>query len=229
MQAISALSDRLQSVLRLQTAPTIVSETPSTVADSPSVAIWPEEFDMVWSQEEELTVDVDGELRVGAYADLTPPAGAAVLDDGSHLSHVGTQRVSGRIFVGCRLPPRRAEIQEKITREFALDTPGVMHLQIDRPRVGSQILPWPWTVGVSVESAAWTPEMVFAERLFAWIEFDMEIAVLIDRREPLMTELVIAMLAGPVVDVSTPAPQAVQQSELYQITSDGDVVPYTEE
>ena len=222
-QACRALSDQMQATLRLTSPPTIVYANPSEVADYPSVAIMPEDFQTTWYQEDEIGVDEDGNLLLGALAELEDPAGAAMLDDGvSHLSIVGSEICTGRIFVGSRLPPKREHVQSQITRLFMSDsmTSGILEVVIPRPRVGPHVLPWPWTATFVLGSAHWTGEYAFSERLFAFLEFELLLPLLIDRQDPLIMTAIVNMRAGTQVERDESVSYALSQSESYQITED---------
>jgi hypothetical protein len=226
-QACRALSERMQAVLRLQIPPTIIDANPSEVAEFPSVSIMPEDFVTTWYQEDEIGVDEDGNLLLGALADIRNPAGAAMLDDGvSHLSLVGRDACSGRIFVGARLPPKREQVQSQISRLFMSDsmTPGILEVVIPRPRVGPHVLPWPWTASFRLGNRHWTPEHAFSERLFAFLEFDLDLPILVDRQDPLVMNAFLKMRSGSQQDPEEPVDYALAHAESYQITED-DTVP----
>ena len=227
-QACRALSDLLQEKLSLKSPPTIVYANPSDVAEYPSVSIMPEDFITTWYQEDEIGVDENGDLLLGARAEIRVPANAAMLDDGvSHLSIVGRDSCSGHIFVGARLPHKREEVQWEITRLFMSDsmTPGILEVTIPKPRVGPHILPWSWTASFLVGNAHWTGEHAFSERLFAFLEFDLDLPLLIDRRDPLMTQFFLKMRSGSKQDPEEPVDYALANAETLTITEDDVLIP----
>lgn len=189
-QAATAMGDLIQARVNLQESPTIISAPPSSVADSPRVAIWLEQFSAVWSHEDELQVDADGELMVGALASIDQGAGPALIQEGVHLSCVGTLRGRGRIWIGCRLPAKREELESEIGFAFMSEreAPGRMLVSVKDPKLGKFVLPWTWTGAAFSNFSQWTSEFAFSERLWSWINFDLDISMLVPRYDPLVTE-----------------------------------------
>lgn len=231
-QACQALSDAMQLELKLTSPPTVVYANPSEVADYPSVAVWPEKHETTWTQDDEVGVDENDELLLGGRASVRNPAGAAMLDDlVSHLSIVGRSTCSGRIFVGCRLPPKREAIQGLITRMFERDamTPGIIEVVVPRPRVGPHVLPWSWNASFRLGRSSWEDEPAFSERLWGYLSFDMDVSMLVDRSDPLITQLLLAEASGTAQGASSSVDvaDALASATNYQITED-DVLRFTE-
>lgn len=222
-QAAKSLADVIHKfVPSLQESPSVIAAPPSEAADYPRVAILLERFKTEWAEEEELMVDEDGELLMGARARLLPPAGAAMLGTDSHLSKIGSLRSDGRIWVGCRLHPKREEIEDAITTAFCQDTmaSGRILLPIKNPRVGQFTLDWDWTAACFIEETEWTREFAFSERLWAWMKFNFDVDILIPRADPIMSQIVFG------INVDTTNPNRVQVPD-----KDPDVVdvdPFTE-
>lgn len=189
-QAATALAEALQQHLNLQTPPTVISAPPSKVADSPACAIWLEKFSSVWSHEDELEVDADGNPKVGSNNDLNQGVGAAMIQEGVRLSVIGTLRGSGRLWSGCRLPAKREELENQISEAFTQDpvAPGSLLLEIKKPTVGKFVLPWSWFGAAFTDESEWTAEFAFSERLWSWMMFDLDVSILVPRFDPLVKQ-----------------------------------------
>jgi hypothetical protein len=193
-QAARALGDAIAQRVRLQEKPTVISTPPSSVAEYPRVAVWLESFSRKWAQEDELMVGSDGEPLTGARAGETP-VGPVVIQHGVRLSCVGTLIGSGRIWVGCRHPGKREDVEDEIDLLFTLDdgAPSRLMVEMSRPRVGQYELAHAWNAAVFVGDSEWTREFVFAERLWAWIKFDLEVPILVPRTSPLVQRFIVGI------------------------------------
>lgn len=214
---------------------TIISAPPSSLADYPATAIWLERFQILLDQEEELGVDEDGQVLIGAVNELRNPAAPAMVGDTAHLSKIGAMIGSGRIWVGSRLPPKREEVESQITDLFLEDAgaPGRILLTIDEPRVGGLVLPWSWTGAVFLGDVSWSDEFAFSERLWSWIRFDLEVDLLVLRTDTIMSQVVVGLSAevyrtdGVSALDEDPATQAADPNTEYQkLNVDGTVSPY---
>lgn len=228
-QVATVLSEKISQIVRLEKPPTIIAAPPSEVSDYPSVAIWLESFLPHFAQEEELMVDANGQILMGARAtlDRDAVAGPARIDYDHTLSKLGTLRSSGRIWAGCRLSPKREAIESKILGLFLQDdvAVGLMYLTIDEPRIGDIVLPWKWTVVASTDKVTWTSEFAFAERLWTWIDFDVDVDILVPRSRPEIRRLLLALETG--YDEQIASQGAAEASYDLQINSDGSVTSVT--
>lgn len=229
------LAKAIDDVCKFQQPTTIIAAPPSMVSDYPTAAVWMERFRVEYAQEDELTVDEDNNLLVGALATLAQPSGAAQIDDVSRLSKIGTASGSGRIWVGCRLSPRREEAEDQIRSLFLADAgaPGRLLLTIDNPKVAGKILPWPWTVACFVGNSEWTDEFAFNERLWAWLDFEIELDILVARNEALIETVILGInaktFAADGVSALDEDPEVVAvnpATEYFTLDSDGNVVQY---
>jgi hypothetical protein len=127
----------IASVVVLPSPPMVISAPPSSVADSPAVAIWLEKFKTNYVQDDEISVGDDGVPLLGARAVIRAGDQPAMLDSVAHLSRIGTLIGSGRIWVGSRLAPKREETEDAIVLAFNQDegVVGRMMVRIPRPRV----------------------------------------------------------------------------------------------
>ncbi len=191
-QAAQALGDQLQAYLNLREPPAIIAAPPSEVAEYPRVAVWLEQFTRNYNDEEP-EVDEDGELLLGAKARLSGGVGAAMIQKDVQLEIIGTMKGSGRIFVGCRLAPKREEVEDLIDEAFLQERgiPGRMVCTVQKPRVGPYTLPWSWDGFAFINSSSWTNEFAFSERLWAWIQFDLEISMLVARNQPMVKRFLL--------------------------------------
>jgi hypothetical protein len=194
-QAVTAMARVIENDLGLKEPITIIAAPPSAVADSPRAAIWLERFRSYWTHEDELEVDEDGELMVGSRNTIEGGVGTAMIQDGVHLSLIGTLRGSGRIWVGARLAPSREELESTIAESFTKDpvAPGRMLVTIESPKVGKFVLPWSWVGAIFTDSSEWSSEFAFSERLWSWMRFDLEISILVPRYDPLITEFRVTL------------------------------------
>jgi hypothetical protein len=184
-QAATALADKIQSVLRLQQKPTVIAAPPSNVSEYASCAIWLENHQTQWYTEEEIQITRDGKPKIGARMDLKQSP-AAMINSTASLSKIGIVQCDGRIWVGARHAPQREELEDRITRLFADDrtAPGRLLLSVKAPVIDGLELPWPWPVAVFTDSAEWSAEFAFTERLWSWIKFEMCVDLLVVRNDP---------------------------------------------
>jgi hypothetical protein len=204
-QIVAALSDTLQNRLKLPAPPTEVSAPPSAVSEYPSCAIWLEKANSVWSHEDELEVDSAGELKSGSNNDLEQGVGAAIIQEGVHLSVIGTLRCTGRIWAGSRLPGKREELEDRISECFTQDPVGLgtLLIEVKKPKVGNFNLPWSWTGAVYTDQSEWSAEFAFAERLWDWLSFGLDVAILVPRFDPLIKQFK-AVLNGETTTFTVP-------------------------
>lgn len=226
-QAAKALAEIFQAKLGLETPPTVIAAPPSAVGDSPAMAIWIERSNTEFHHEEELSVDEDGELRVGALASLDPPAGAASIDGTHRLSKIGALRCEGRLWAGCRLPPKREEIEGKISRCFSDDptAPGSILVTLQNPKVDGLVLPWHWTGAAFIGGSEWTDEYAFSERLWTWMKFELDLDILVSRSDPMMTSIVVALSQDEDPENADPATEMVG-AEKFTVDVDGNIDQY---
>lgn len=211
-QAANALGKCIAENIRLAQPPTIIAAPPSSVADYPSVAIWLEKFSTTRYAEDELEVDANNVPLIGARALLCRGSAAAHVQDGKYLSKVGTMQATGRIWVGCRLPPLREELEEKITRLFDLDSgaPGRLMFRVDNPVIDGVMLPWRWPIAVFTDDSEWSDEYAFAEKMWAWIHIELIMDVLVTRSDPRILPgrffLDVDAETNPITPVAPPTP-----------------------
>lgn len=201
--------------VRLAQPPTVISAPPSEVSDYPTVSILMERFKRVWHQEDELETDSSGQtLLVGSQRSISFPVAAASLDSDHRLSRVGRIEGSGRIWVGARLAPQREKIETQISTLFSEDASAIGRVLVDlQPTISGLLLPWTWPLAFFLEDSEWTDEFAFSERLWSWIQFDVDLDVLAVRTDPLMTQIQLTLDAdlgvtgaahtSETVDVST--------------------------
>lgn len=194
-QSCQALADAIAASVRLQQPPTVISAPPSDVADYPTVAMELQRFKTEWGQEDELGVDSTGQVLTGAVRDLSNPAGPAEISTGVRLSVIGNLTGRGRIWVGCRLPPAREDVEDLVVDVFKQDTmaPGRLLATIDHPKIGAYRLPWSWTVAFFCSDAEWNADHAFSERLWSYVSFDFEVAMLAVRTSPMISQLKLAL------------------------------------
>lgn len=199
-QAADALAAAIDAVIKPHEATQVLDANPSEVADYPRTAITMERFPLVIQSEEEIMVDSDNEPLLGSKAillDIDRIAGPARVDSRHRLSKIGSFRGFGRIWVGCRYPGKREEVEYAITCAFNEDTNalGRLLVPIAHPRIGSLELPWSWTAAFFIKEQSWVDEHSFDERLWSWTNFDVEVDVLVLRTSPMIKELQLALNA----------------------------------
>lgn len=197
-QAAKALGDQLQSFCNLPQPFAIINAPPSTVPEYPCGAILLDHFVREYADWEP-EVDSDGNLLVGARLTLTQGVNAAMIQPGVQLEIIGQLRASGRIFVGARYASKREELEDLIDEAFIQErgTPGRIVCTIQEPRVGNYTLPWPWTAHAFINDSDWTPEFAFNERLWAWLKFDLDVAMLAARHDPMVQRFLVEFDVHP--------------------------------
>lgn len=188
---LKGLGDAIRN--RVGIEPSVVSAPPSAVSDSPAVAILGEHFQRTFSQQHEPSVDDQGRLMIGALADLGPGLGPAVIQDEVRLAIIGSLKISGRLWVGCRLAPKREELEDAISDLFTEDQLAIGRLMIEvkEPKVGRFVLPWSWRGAAFILDSDWNDEYAFSERLWSWTKFDLEVGILVTRRDPMINDFIV--------------------------------------
>lgn len=191
--------------------PAVVSAPPSTVSDSPAIAIEIDHWGRRFSRQDELSVDGSNQLKVGALADLGPGEGPAMIQEGVNLAMIGSIIANGRIWIGCRLAPKREEVEDKITDLFVQDplALGRLMIEVAQPRVGAFVLPWSWNGAAFISDSDWNNEYAFSERLWSWTKFDLEVSILIPRFDPMINSFVVSLDA----DFHQPNAEGAVQSD----------------
>jgi hypothetical protein len=137
------------------------------------------------TDDDEVQADENNQPLIGATATLDWKPNLD-LGCGAWLSLVGTMRCRGRIWVGARHAAKREELEARIFRMFfdEPEAPGRWLFDIPEPVVGDYTLPCPWTATAIVGDSTWTAEYAFAERLWAWLSFELELSLLVPRDDP---------------------------------------------
>lgn len=208
------MCDVMKDRLKLQERPTAIAAPPSHEPDGPSVAIMIDSTKTEIYDDDEVQVDSDNQPLMGATAVLTSEPNVDI-GGGVYLSRIGKMICRGRIWVGARLAPKREELEGKIYRIFFDDTesPGRWSIDIPNPVVGEYTLPCPWTVAAFVGDSKWTGEYAFSERLWAWIDFELEIELLVPRDDPAQA-IVQQFLLGFDVHVDQPVTEDGEITDL---------------
>lgn len=192
-QVARAIGKAIDDRIKLPEPTAIISAPPSEVSDVPRTALWLEKFTREWHHQEEPEVDANGEILIGGRATLAQGVGAAMIQQGVQLTILGTLRGSGRLWVGCRLPAKREEIEDNISFLFADDpaAPGRLLVTVEQPRVGSFVLPWGWTGAAFIGDTDWEDEFAFSERLWSWVKVDVDIQILVPRFDPMIEQFIV--------------------------------------
>ena len=203
-QTVNQMCDRLHEVLRLSERPIAIAAPPSSAPDGPSCAIMLESTKTEYYDDDEIQADENNQPLVGALAVLESTPNVD-LGNGVYLSRVGKMLCRGRIWVGARLAPKREELEARIMRVFFEDTeaPGRWLIELPNPVVGEYSLPCPWTACAFLGDSTWTGEFVFSERLWSWLNFELELEILVPRDNPAHA-IVKQFLIGMDVHVDQP-------------------------
>ncbi len=180
-QAVTSMCQTIDEKLKLAQPSTAIAAPPNEAPEYPAVAVHLERFKLEAYEDDEIQTDDDGPL-VGARAILgwAPNVDIGL---GAYVSRVGKIVASGRIWVGARLPAQREAMEARITRLFFEDPecPTRWLITIPNPVLGEYALPFPWTVAAFLGDSMWTSEFVFSERLWAWLNFELELEILVPR------------------------------------------------
>lgn len=184
-QAVSRICDELQARMQLQERPVAIAAPPSGEPEYPSCAVLIDSTRFIFTADEEIQVDENNQPLVGSLAVLESTPNAD-LGNGVYLSRVGVMVCKGRIWVGARLAPKREKLEALAMRAFFEDTvnPGVWVITLPNPTVGDYVLPFSWTAVAHLGDSTWTGEYVFSERLWSWLNFELELDILIPRDNP---------------------------------------------
>lgn len=210
--AVNAVADELARHVRLPAPPTVIDTTPSEPAQYPAMAILLDKFTTNWSQSWDIETDADGNPLVGTSITLDRGVGVAKLSSGRYLSKFGTLQGVGRIWVAARHPAKREELEEAVLLAFSQDgaAPGRLLVTMTRAKVADFEIPWPWTVAALVEDTTWKDEQIMAERVWSYLDFRLDVDMLVPRNEPIVQTFKLAMMGDSV-----------------QTDSNGDIVPST--
>lgn len=213
-QAVNVMCDELHRHLRLAERPTAIASPPSNAPEGPACAILIDSTKFNPSADDEIQVDENNQPLTGALAILESTPNID-LGGGVWLSRIGSMLCRGRIWVGARLAPTREALESRIVRMFYQDTenPGRWSIDIENPVVGEYTLPTSWTVAAFIGDSTWTGEYAFAERLWSWLNFELELEVLIPRDDPAMA-VVKQFVLGFDVHVDQPVTEAGEITDL---------------
>jgi len=231
-QVAEALGDRLRVALGTLIAkpPTVIIEPPGTDSiESGAAAIMFEEHTLELGQEAQIDTNEagDGPAVGGDY--LTPEEGAALYEhaDGVQLTVRGTMKIQGRIWVGARLAPKREVLEERVLGLFfeADGSQGRMDVALPAPLVDGVRTPWDWPFVVLLRAGGkWQGEMTLAERLWSFIDVDVEVSILQARRAPLVTSMIIADTQDITTTFTTPAEADAITHEEHAVDTDGSLI-----
>lgn len=193
-----ALGDALEARLQLGQKPVVLHAPPNAPGEYPALAIWLEKAELAIAQDTDLEVDSAGALIAGSAA--TSPTGdvargnVATLSSGITLSHLGTIRCQGRIWAGSRYAAKRLDIEDEVFLAFLQDrsAPGRLLFDLAGADLGKYSLPF-GTAAAMVESSTWTNEFAFAERLWSWIRFSLDVPLLVPRTDVIVTQLLLSI------------------------------------
>jgi len=228
VQALEHLGKHLHRRLDLKQEIQIIEAPPSKAAVYPACAIVLDNTDFAL-RDDQIPIGTDGQPILGADATLASaqiPADWGRFDDSTPIYNAGRYVSHCRIFVATRLPEQRAELEEEVHRIFLEDdtAPGRILMTMNQPRVGKRTLPWNWPCvailpdGADVQGSQWTPEYVFAERLWSWIKCDVEVDILVPRKYPI--NQILQLLMTTQVGIG-----GQQTSETYDVDQAGDLTP----
>ena len=202
--AATALGAAIAGRISLAQPVAIVNEPPSTRAQYPAVAILIDHTDLaIWS-DADLEVNsaatpghpgfvLDGTFRTAAD-DSYIAGDVYVSPEGKTLSHVGTVRCQGRIWVGTRLAPQREQLEAAIWNMFfgERDAPGRLQVPLADVDVGGVRVPF--AIGTAtVSGSIWNAEHAFTERLWTYLAFELDAPVLVPRNDPMAKQLVLEL------------------------------------
>lgn len=181
-QTVNRMCDVIHERLRLVERPAAISGPPSNAPDSPACAVLIDTTKVEIYDDDEIQADENNQPLVGALATLEHHPNID-LGNGAYLSRIGKMLCTGRIWVGARLPAKREELESRILRIFLSDTeaPGRWLIEIPNPLIGGFTLPCPWTAAAFIGDSRWTDEYAFAERLWSWMSFELELEILVPR------------------------------------------------
>lgn len=204
----------------------VIQAPPSSLAEYPALAIMIDDTTMDWSMDEDILVDSDGTYLEPS---LEPNDDAELLSsNGATLSHIGTMRCAGRIWVGARHLGKRESIEEKVWFAFMEDrgAPGRILVPLTGATVGDIQVMF-GKAAATIENSSWTNEFAFSERLWSWLPFQLDIPILIPRLDPIITSLVLAVTKDIETTVDDPTDLAkLKNLDSVVVTAEG-ITTYT--
>jgi hypothetical protein len=189
---------------------------PDQSATYPVLALLPERFVLEPHHDDEV-LDDDGEP---VMADAT-----------TALMEVGTLRGTVRLWLAARTMPERARLEERIVAAFFADglAPGRLQVTLDNVEVLGVATGASWPVAFFLENSEWREELVFSERRWSFLQVDVDIPVLVLRKDAaIVTTLVAALTTDLATQIDDPADVASPPlTDLEQVTvaDDGSVGP----
>lgn len=211
-QAAQALAALLADALPELAAPPVAITAPTSLPTQyPALAVMLDTF----------TVRPHGDDTVGLTEANLPTIGADAvfgtaqgleLAPSATLVTVGTVRGRGRIWLAARTAPQREALSERVLAAFFGDdaTPGCVRADVRDVRVAGFALPFTWPVVYALRELSWTDEFTFSERQWAWLPFDVDLAILVARQAPRVNELLLQLTAAPNPDTAPSETVAVQ-------------------
>lgn len=184
-----------------------VQAPPEEASVYPALALLPERFRLVAHGDEEV-VDDDGDP-------IMTNATTAVME-------VGSLRGTVRLWLATRLTAERARLEEKVVSAFFQDdlAPSRLLVTLENVEVLGVATGADWPVAFMIDTTEWREELVFSERRWSFIQLNVDIPVLILRKDAaLVTTLVAALTTDITTTVDDPTDVAVPPlTSLEQVT-----------
>lgn len=230
-QSMQTFAQILQDRLDLATIVEVIAAPPSKPAQYPACSILVDSTDY-WLADDFVPVDEDNVPLIGAEATMDLPFDWGRFDANTLIYNAGRYVVHCRIFVATRHPEQRADFEDLVIAKFLEDdlAPGRILFELDGPKVLGRQLPWSWPVAVFLPEtdkvSRWTAEYAFDERLWAWIDVDVEVDILIPRQAPQITKLILEADVSVTADPTLPDTETVRELEIVQVDQSGDISAY---
>lgn len=150
----------------------------------------------------------------------------ALLAPGVAVSHLGTIRGRGRLFVGCRYAPKREDVEERIWFAFNTDRMMRIMLPLAGAKLGRYTLAWGYAAAM-LEGDEWVNEFSFEQRLWSWMPFSLDVPLLIPRFEPIVTTMLLDLSRDLDATIESKADVYANLPDLVEktVSSDGSVTP----
>jgi hypothetical protein len=230
--AAQKLGDAIAAIVRFPEKPTVVAAPPSMRTVYPALAVLIDSSEWAISTDEWVEVDPNlqpgdpGYLLAGFYRtdaeDNYVHGDLFKAETGQYLSHIGTMRCKGRLWIASRSAAQREQLEDDVALVFFRDdaAPGRLLVDISGVTVGGVVIPF-GTAAAEIDTSTWSAEFAYDERLWSFLPFQLDAPLMIPRDYPTSDTIVLAVTE----DLSTPVDSVADLSQLQnalELTVDGD-------
>jgi len=224
--------------VQLAQPPTVINAPPSQKTNYPAMAILVDSADLdICNDDDDVQIDTtkspdDEGYELTGFFRTDPTSNDYVvgttyrLDQDTTISQIGTIHMRGRLWVAARLDSQREQMEQEIALAFYADrgSPGRLQVSVAGVEISGVKIPFGVATALLEDKIQWNSEFAFAERLWTYMPFMIDVPLMIPRTEPMTTDLVLMLSEDLTTVIDTPDDVVnVPDINTFSVSSDGDV------